>query len=185
MAQSAPEKPVSHSQTASVPLVLHRPCPEHLAGQPGSPHARPVQPGSHAHSPVPKSQVPCRLQAVVHSRPRQSLTPPGVSGPKPSRHSHTPSAMQSPFDSPPQSFGHVFEEQSRPVKLDSQVHVPLKHTPCEEQAFGQGDWPTAAPSSAKADNRQPERAGLLGRKAASLRRAEPEAAMRRGGKALE
>ena len=51
--------------------------------------------------------------------------------------------------------------------MASHVHVPLKHTPCEEQPFGQGVWPTAAPRRAKAASRQLERAGLLGRKAAS------------------
>ena len=49
------------------------------------------------------------------------MTPPGASGPKPSWHSHTPSAMHSPLDSPPQSFGHVFEEQSRPLKAASHL----------------------------------------------------------------
>ena len=92
-----------------------------MDGHPCSAHARPVQPGSHAHSPVPESHVPCGPQAVAHSRPRQSLTPPGVRGPKPSWHSHTPSAMHSPLDSPPQSFGHLFEEQSRPAKAASHL----------------------------------------------------------------
>ena len=77
--------------------------------------------------------------------------------------------MQSPFDSPPQSFGHVIEEQSRPAKLASQVHVPLKHTPCEEQPLGQEDWPTAAPRRARAESLQPERAGLPWRESGVFR----------------
>ena len=65
--------------------------------------------------------------------------------------------------------------------MASHVHVPLKHTPCEEQPFGQGVWPTAAPRRAKAASRQLERAGLLGRKAASRVGAE-ERAIGRGRK---
>ena len=57
----------------------------------------------------------------------------------------------------------------------SHVHVPLKQTPCEEQPLGQGVCPTATPSRAKAESRQLERAGLLGRKAASRALAEERA----------
>jgi hypothetical protein len=36
-----------------------------------------------------------------------------------------------------QLFGHVYLEQSSPVKLGSQIHFPFKHIPFAEHSLGQ------------------------------------------------